>query len=179
MKGIEIVKRYSNEEILSSTETFEKDRKTYFNKVYDSILNDRRFFDWVCQAIEGLIGVSWIKRKNDLLFLKIKKNDIVWQNLSERPESEKTLMNVYEKLQEAKFNCEKGYKKRIEADFDKVLSALKIAQANVVNTVDEKRDGCNEEDNSTLFLSKEELTESFNETDDKDIFTEIDNFKEG
>ena len=80
-------------------------------------------------------------------------------------QSEQSLMSLYDKLLQAKFNCDKAYgtfvselsqkgeayRSVLEADFNKIFSVLKVAQANVVKCiyVIREKTGSRDEDTSS------------------------------
>ena len=106
--GIYKLSKYTEKEIQSSNGFLEKERKAHFNKIYESIVDDSRFYDSGRQTIEGLIDLSWTKKKSELLFPTIKKMTPS-QNFDHPFQSEQSLMSLYDKILQAKFNCDKGY----------------------------------------------------------------------
>ena len=73
----------------------EKERKTHLNKVYESIVDEPRFYDWGRQAVEGMTDVSWTKKKSKLQFLTIKKM-AVSQKFDNTLQFEQSLMSLHD-----------------------------------------------------------------------------------
>jgi hypothetical protein len=151
---------YGDDEINNALRLFEKERMIFANKKVKEISNDAFFDTWGFQEICGLIDVHWTLKKTELLNSYVKELEISNLTMGMEKASQVNLTSVLknsDKLNEAQFLTDKGYKKfceeisrndgekrrgELENQFDAVFSVLKSAQCNLIRSIEQyKRTG--------------------------------------
>lgn len=146
---------FSQEEIDSSLEGFEKQRKIFFNNKLTEIIDSSSLKEWNIQEIRGVINVHWVLRKTEILKNSVRElianspaenDDIANENPSQ---IEKNLMKNFDNLEKTQFMVDSHYKRLseelakngeesrplLEKEFDRIFSELKIAQANMTKSI--------------------------------------------
>lgn len=198
---------FTQEEIDSSLEELERQRKIFFNKKLAEIIGSCLLEDWKKQEIHGVINVHWVLRKTEIL-----KNSVQESIASSTAENsqmanqnpsqiEKNMMKNFDNLEKAQFMVDHHYNQlseelskngeesrvRLEKEFDQIFSQLKIAQANLTKSITEYRNmqACQllqrEENNEELMIisdAKEECCDILDSEMDDLVLSVKDNFDE-
>ena len=143
---------FTQEEIESSLEELEKQRKIFFNKKLTEIIGSGLLEDWNKQEIHGVINVHWILRKTEILKNSVQESIASSTTDNQNPSQiEKNMMKNFENLQKAQFMVDHHYNQlseeiskngeesrpRLEKEFDQIFSRLKMAQANLTKSITE------------------------------------------
>ncbi len=144
---------YSAKDIEETTETLEKERKIFSNSKLHQIIEEGSLHDWGIQAIQGVIDVDWVLRKNDLLKNCVKEliNTTRSTHLEKdtTPQEEVNLLKNLDELEKAKFSVDAEYaristklvsenknRKELEKSFDETFTKLKVTQSNLIKSID-------------------------------------------
>lgn len=148
-------KFYSEEEISQATESFEKERRTFFNRKLTEIIQDSSLHDWGIQEIQGVIEVHWVLKKTEILKNCVKEMiSNTSCNESRSSPAEKNMRKNFDNLIKAQFMVDNEYKRlseevkingeknreKLESEFDKTFSELKIAQSTLTKSIEHYKD---------------------------------------
>ena len=134
---------YSAKDIEETTETLEKERKIFSNSKLHQIIEEGSLHDWGIQAIQGVIDVHWVLRKNDLLKNCVK--ELINTTKSTHLEKDTTLqeeVNLLKNLDElsrrisTKLVSKNKNRKDLEKSFDETFTKLKVTQSNLIKSID-------------------------------------------
>ena len=150
---------FENSEIINEQDDMQRHFKVFYNKMATKIDVDHRFKLWGNQEKDGLIDVTWTKKKTSLLESKVKQLKLnyisfelasVDKNLDTLLKTAFTVEADYESFC-SKLDIGKESRRDLEADFDQSFSRLKKAQADLkkaLSSVKKKElsnvDDCNE-----------------------------------
>ena len=150
-------KFYLQEEIDEACESFEKERKSFFNEKLTEIIETSSLADWGVQEIHGVIDVHWVLKKTEILKNCVK--EMIANQWSQKPpdkdsnisQQEKNMMKNFDNLEKAQFMLDNRYKRlseklkndgeknreELEKDFDQTFSELKKAQSNLTKSIEQ------------------------------------------
>ena len=143
---------YSAKDIEETTETLEKERKIFSNSKLHQIIEEGSLHDWGIQAIQGVIDVHWVLRKNDLLKNCVKELNTTRSTHLEKDttlQEEVNLLKNLDELEKATFFVDAEYaristklvsenknRKELEKSFDETFTKLKVTQSNLIKSID-------------------------------------------
>ena len=148
-------KRFTVAEINNAAGFLTRDWMVFYNNMASKLESDHRFDSWGLQARDGVIDVSWTRRKTDLLAIEVttrtkELHDLLQQN-STTSKEERQLMRNYDYVQSAQYALDRGYdvfckgleegtkpRSVLEQEFDILFTSLKTAQANLLKVFENR-----------------------------------------
>lgn len=143
-------KVYTKDEIKEATGILSKERMTFFNSKSTEIASDPFFDDWGFHEIQGVIDVHWTLKKTCLL--KSCVQELVSNTVEDSNTNRLTsIQKNSDKMEKAQFLTDKHYAKfcqeisqygegrrdELENQFDETFSSLKIAQADLLKSIEQ------------------------------------------